>query len=81
MSGQRHNNRKNFLLRVNAVQSLYQKYKIEGLPDTVVHRKYIFPAFFISLQTFREYLAVNVRREFKALGLDPDNVFTEYQNK
>lgn len=81
LSHQQRNKRKNFLLLVNAVQSLYQKHKIEGLPDTIIYRKQIFPVYFVSLCTFRQYLAVNVRRELKALGFDPDNDLKEYFNK
>lgn len=64
---QKHTRRVNFLNRVQAVQDKYQENHVEGLPTTVIWKKYIYPQFSISLQTLREYLAINVQREVKNL--------------
>lgn len=64
--------KKNALLRMWAVQSLYQKHKQEGIPDAFIWRTYVYPAHLISLDTFYRHLQTNVRKEMKAVGLDPD---------
>lgn len=64
--------KKNALLRAWAVQVLYQKHKQEGMPDSFIWRTYIYPVHLIGLDTFYRYLQINVRREMKEAGLDPD---------
>jgi hypothetical protein len=59
--------RRNFLARVAKVQKVYQDNYVEGIPSTVMHRNYIAPEFNISVQTMREYLAINVNQELRRL--------------
>ncbi|MFN8304033.1 MAG: hypothetical protein U0U46_16215 [Saprospiraceae bacterium] len=66
--------RKNFILRVHAVQNAYRQNKRPGVPDAWIFRNHIGPAFGIAERTFREYLTVNVRRELRQIGFDPDTV-------
>jgi hypothetical protein len=60
--------RRNFLKRVALVQEVYQKHYVDGLPQTVMHRNYIEGRFCISVQTMREYLAINVAQELKRIN-------------
>lgn len=61
----------NYLLRVNRIQEIYKIYKAKGLPDTVIHKNYIYPVYFISIASFREYLAVNAKKELRELDITP----------
>jgi hypothetical protein len=62
--------RLNMLRRAQRVQEVYQKYYVEGMPDTVMHKHYIEPGFCISLPTMRLYLGLNLQKELKDLGAD-----------
>jgi len=64
--------RRNYLLRVLAVQRLYQAHKVEGMPDAFVFRKHIAPTFCIGERTFRNYMGINARKELKVLGVEVD---------
>lgn len=66
--------RKNYLLRANKIQEIYRAHKIEDMPDSVIHRKHIYPVYFISLASFRELLNVNVRGELRKIGIGYESV-------
>ena len=67
ISKQTQTRRLNFLKRVQAVQETYQENYVEGLPTTVIWRRYIYPEYNISLQSLREYLAIPVKTELQRL--------------
>lgn len=58
---------KHFLLRVLAVQNLYNEHKHDGVTVRHVFYKHIYPKFPMSYSTFYEYLAVNARCELRKL--------------
>lgn len=57
-------NRKNYLLKVLAVQEIYlAEKKHEGITNVWIYEKKIYPVFFISKPTFYKYLGVNAKKE------------------
>ncbi|PJJ08648.1 hypothetical protein CLU83_1934 [Flavobacterium sp. 1] len=58
---------KNKLLRYKLVKELYQKYKTEDIPTTVVWRKYICPVYPISRTTLYEILCTPITSELKRI--------------
>jgi len=60
--------KKNKLLRYKAIIDVYLKYKTEDIPTTVIHRKYIYPMFFISRTTLYKVLATPVNKLIKDLN-------------
>ena len=58
---------RNKLLRYKLIKELYQKYKTEDIPTTVVWRKYIFPVYPISRTTLYEVLCTPVTSELKKI--------------
>lgn len=58
---------KNVLLRYKAILEDYLKYKTEDIPLTVIHRKYIYPKYFISKQTLYNVLGTPVNKLLKEL--------------
>lgn len=60
---------KNTLLRYKAIQNEYLKYKTEDIPTTVIHRKYIYPKFFISRTTLYAVLGTPVNKLLKEMGI------------
>jgi hypothetical protein len=61
------NRKKNYLLKVKCVQKLYREHKHEGVTDVWVWETYIYPAFYISQRTFREYLTIRASTLLKDL--------------
>ncbi len=59
---------RNKLLRYKAILDEYQKHKTQDIPTTVIHRKYIFPKFFISRTTLYNILCTPVNKELKELN-------------
>lgn len=67
-------NRKNFLLKVLAVQEIYQQYKEDGVTAKAIYEKYIKDQYHISKSTFDNYLSINAKLELKHLdNEDADN--------
>jgi len=61
------------LRRALEVQRIYLLHKEDGIPNTYIYRKYIYPVFFISERTFYRYLRRNVKRELRQLQQDHEN--------
>lgn len=57
----------NKLRRYQLILDLYNKYKTEDIPTTVVWRKYIYPVYPISRTTLYEILATPVKKELYAI--------------
>ncbi len=66
--------KRNYLLRVYSMQSIYQKEKRPGVVDMWIYRTHIQPVFCISERTFREWLTISVKKEMRLAGIDPDTV-------
>jgi len=58
---------RNKLLRYQLILELYNKYKTEDIPTTVVWRKYIFPVYPISRTTLYEILSTPVKKQLKEI--------------
>jgi hypothetical protein len=56
-----------YLMRVKAVNEIYKTYSNSGLSNREVWRRYIFPIYFISENTFYNYLAVPYKQRLDAL--------------
>lgn len=63
---------KNTLLRYKAIQDEYLKFKTEDIPTTVIHRKYIYPKFFISRTTLYTILGTPINKKLKELGINEE---------
>jgi hypothetical protein len=57
----------NKLMRYKLIVDLYNKYKTEDIPDTVILRKYIFPIYPISRTTLYTILTTPVDKEIAKL--------------
>lgn len=62
---------RNKLLRYKAIQDAYLEHYSEDIPLTVIHRKYIYPKFFISISTLYNVLGTPIEKELKALENHP----------
>jgi hypothetical protein len=58
---------RNKLLRYKAIQEEYLKHKTEDIPMRAVHRKYIYPVFFISIGTLYNVLDTPIDKQLKEL--------------
>lgn len=58
---------KNKLLRYKVILDYYNEIKNEDIPTTVIHRKYIYPKFYISRTTLYEILGTPVVKELKEI--------------
>lgn len=58
---------KNKLLRYKLILDEFKKHNNEDIPTTVIHRKYIYPKFFISRTTLYTILCTPVNKELKEL--------------
>lgn len=68
MSDQVNTNRKNFLMRVVAVQEIYlAEKKHEGITTKWIWKTKVYPVYFISLTTFHKYLGINAKRELSEI--------------
>lgn len=54
-------------MRYKAIQYEYLKHKTEDIPMRVVHRKYIYPVFFISIGTLYNVLDTPIDKLLKEL--------------
>lgn len=61
-------NRLNHLLRWRKIRDVYLEHKTEDIPDTVIHKKYIYPQFFISRRTLVDILGCPIDKQLKELG-------------
>lgn len=66
-------NNNNKFLRVKEVQDTYLLYKTDGNSTRYVYREYIWPRWKISMSTFYNYLAINVKKELRQLNMFPDS--------
>jgi len=57
----------NKLRRYQLILDLYNKYKTEDIPTTVVWRKYIYPVYPISRTTLYEILSTPVKKQLIAM--------------
>lgn len=55
------------LKRYKLIKDLYQKYKTEDIPTTVVWSKYIYPVYPISRQTLYEILCTPITSDTRKL--------------
>ncbi|HFG0564862.1 hypothetical protein [Flavobacterium psychrophilum] len=62
---------RNKLLRYKAIQEAYLEHYSEDIPLTVIHRKYIYPKFFISKTTLYTILGTQIEKQLKALDNQP----------
>ncbi len=58
-------NRRNKLIMMQKVISIYQRHKHDGISTIYVYRTYIYPVYPISLNTLYNYLSTPVTRELK----------------
>lgn len=58
---------KNKLLRYKAIRDVYLTHKTEDIPVRVVHRRYIYPVFFISIGTLYNVLNTPIDKQLKEL--------------
>lgn len=68
LQAQKNGIKKNKLLRYQAILNYYNEVKNEDIPTTVIHRKYIYPKFFISRTTLYEVLGTPVVKQLKELA-------------
>ena len=66
------NKRKNLLLRYKNIIEEFDKYNALDIPITVIHRKYIYPKFFISRNTLYKILNIQIDEELKKLGVNTE---------
>ena len=66
------NKRKNLLLRYKNIIEEFDKYNALDIPITVIHRKYIYPKFFISLNTLYKIFNIQIDEELKKLGVNTE---------
>jgi len=57
----------NKLRRYKLIKDLYDKYKTEDIPDTVILRKYICPVYPISRTTLHNVLCTPINSELREL--------------
>lgn len=67
--------RKNFLLRVAAMQREYMLHRNTGRSEMYVYRTWIYPKFWISRSTFYNWLAINPTRELEKLREEEPALF------
>lgn len=66
------NKRKNLLLRYKNIIEEFDKYNALDIPITVIHRKYIYPKFFISRNTLYKIFNIQIDEELKKLGINTE---------
>jgi hypothetical protein len=66
------NKRKNLLLRYKNIIEEFDKYNALDIPITVIHRKYIYPKFFISRNTLYKIFNIQIDEELKKLGVNTE---------
>ena len=59
--------RKNMLLRYKSIMEEYNKYYNSDIPITVIHKKYIYPKFFISRDTLYRIFNTQIDEELEEL--------------
>ena len=66
------NKRKNLLLRYKNIIEEFDKYNALDIPITVIHRKYIYPKFFISRNTLYKIFNIQIDEELKKLDVNTE---------
>lgn len=59
--------RRNLLLRYQRIMEEFDSHNIMEVPITVIHRKYIYPKFFISRDTLYEIFKLDIPEELQKL--------------
>ncbi len=59
----------NKLLRYKQIIDEYKLHTNKGLPMTRIHKKFIYPKFFVSIRTLNTILSTPVEKELKEAGL------------
>jgi ferric iron reductase protein FhuF len=60
---------KNFLLRTQAIQVIYQLHKVhEGINDKWIWETHIYPIYYISYPRFRDLMGLNVKKKLRELN-------------
>lgn len=60
-------NNRNTLLRYKEITDVYNKHKESDIPNTRIHKKYIYPLFKISMRTLYKVLQTPIQRELNKL--------------
>lgn len=60
----------NQLLRYKSIMEEFEKHYNQDVPITVIHRKYIYPKFFISRDTLYRIFNTPIDEELTKLGYD-----------
>ena len=68
MDSVKHGMTKNKLLRYKDIRDVYLEHKTEDIPTTVIHRKYIYPRFYISRTTLYTVLNTPINKLLKEMG-------------
>ncbi|MDY3530287.1 hypothetical protein PG593_10930 [Riemerella anatipestifer] len=58
----------NQLLRYKSIMEEFEKYNSQDIPITVIHRKYIYPKFFISRDTLYRIFKTPIDEQLVELG-------------
>jgi hypothetical protein len=66
------NKRKNLLLRYKNIIEEFDKYNALDIPINVIHKKYIYPKFFISRNTLYKIFNTPIDEELKKLGINTE---------
>ncbi len=64
---QKRGQRRNLLLRYKQIMEEFDKHDCRDVPITVIHRKYIYPKFFISRETLYKIFNTDIEAELKEL--------------
>ena len=67
--------RRNLLLRYQNVMKEFDQHNVQDIPITVIHRKYIYPKFFISRDTLYEIFKLDIPHELEQLELKKEQNF------
>nr|WP_314289619.1 hypothetical protein [uncultured Capnocytophaga sp.] len=62
-------NRRNLLLRYQAIMDEFNRHDVRYTPIAVIWREFIYPKFFISRKTLYHILNTDVETELKAIDL------------
>lgn len=68
LSANKKGKRKNMLLCYKSIMEEFNKYYHYDIPITVIHRKYIYPKFFISRDTLYRIFNTQIDEELEELG-------------
>jgi len=67
-------NSANKLFRWKIIVTEFNSHKHRSLPTTVIHKRFIYPKFFISISTLNSILATPIDKELKKLGYSQEQI-------